>query len=104
MVAGSSFLWLLAALTVATGVVLVVMVWRRLKRPTERATAPSAQRTILPRDPDPLPEPEEMALEDVDIELEPDEVWGKICPACHSRYGHHVSTCTRDDSELAMLN
>jgi membrane protein implicated in regulation of membrane protease activity len=103
IVAGSSFLWLLATLTAATGMALVVMLWRRARqRRLEAEIRGASQRTVVG-----LSAPAELGGEEEmldDVDLEDDETWGKICPACHSRYGHHVSTCSRDDSELAALN
>jgi hypothetical protein len=103
IVAGSAFLWLLATLTVATGVVLLVMLRRRAREDREVDQAVARARVALP-DPRPHELADEELLDDTELELEDDEPLGKICPACHCRYGHHVSTCSRDDSELAALN
>lgn len=132
--AGPALLWILGALTVSTGVALVVMLVRahRARRggqreslsdavtlpptmPPNRSSPKRTYRTgmlpgmlpgMLADDSTHGPKPERAAMGSDDPAVDD---WSKpnlakICPACGSRYAHERRTCTHDDSELAALN
>ncbi len=99
--ASSVLLWVLGALTVATGALLMKM-WRR-RNAVEAAVAQSPKTNKHSRervDAYAIP----VAYDGVSPQAEADDEVGKICPACGSRYAYHRRVCSRDDSELATLN
>jgi hypothetical protein len=106
------FLIVLAALTLVSGIALVVMARRRrlssnssedgatepVEPPVDATEAPQeATRRI---DEYAIPVSFERARDLLDDEVD----IGKICPRCGARYGSHHRFCERDNSELAALN
>lgn len=99
---GSSvLLWVLGALTVATGALLALM-WHRRRGAHHHARDVPKPRSNTRELVDAYAIP--VAYDGPPKRKEVDDEPGKICPACGSRYAYHLRVCSRDDSELATLN
>jgi hypothetical protein len=100
-VASQAFIWILGALTMATGITLVAMLVRRRR---DRLRARARRRRPIDAYAIPVALPAPSAAAAIETPSEHDDELAKICPACGSRYGHQFRTCARDNSELAALN
>ncbi len=95
MMAGDFFLWVLAGATVAAGIALLVVLFRRpqplMAKPKRSGSHAEQARS----------QPDDLMGDD-----EPDDghELAKICPTCGLRYRHEFRTCQRDNSELAAIN
>lgn len=107
------FIVVLAALTVMSGVAMLVMFFRRRRERAEaRVREEHEDVALLPITSvshDSPPDAGRRRIDDYAIPVELDGVdedddLGKICPSCGKRYRSHHRFCERDDSELAALN
>ncbi len=94
---GSLLVWILGALTLVTGGLLLVM-WRRRRAKPELKQERKNTRELV--DAYAIP----VAYDEPPKRREAEDEPGKICPSCGNRYAYHFRICSRDDSELATLN
>ncbi len=114
MVTKDLFIVVLAALTVMSGVAMLIMFFRRRRERAEAALLDDldASRLRLPVTAishDTPPADARRPIDDYAIAVDldggdDDEDVGKICPSCGKRYRSHHRFCERDNSELAALN